>query len=123
MACFLAPATAAIITTTVRKKIAPKYHLDWLNTMLWGGVIVLAVEHIVHKEVVPYPPFLTAGFSKVLPEILKVGVPMIFAVTLVWAVMVLVIRIINDEKNYKLGFLSLMLWGATIMILVDHLLG
>ena len=26
-------------------------------------------------------------------------------------------------KRYKLGFLSLMLWGATIMILIDHLLG
>jgi hypothetical protein len=25
--------------------------------------------------------------------------------------------------KYKLGFLSLMLWGATIMILVDHVLG
>lgn len=27
------------------------------------------------------------------------------------------------KKKYKLGFLSLMLWGATIMILADHLLG
>ncbi|MCK5460924.1 hypothetical protein KAI58_02985 [Candidatus Gracilibacteria bacterium] len=27
------------------------------------------------------------------------------------------------KKEYKLDFLSLMLWGATIMILVDHLLG
>ena len=27
------------------------------------------------------------------------------------------------KKKYKLGFLSLMLWGDTIMILVDHLLG
>jgi hypothetical protein len=27
------------------------------------------------------------------------------------------------KKRFKLGFLSLMLWGATIMILVDHLLG
>ncbi len=27
------------------------------------------------------------------------------------------------KRKYKLGFLSLMLWGATIMILVDHLLG
>jgi len=26
-------------------------------------------------------------------------------------------------KKYKLGFLSLMLWGATIMILIDHWLG
>ncbi|MEO0114215.1 MAG: hypothetical protein ABIK93_01915 [candidate division WOR-3 bacterium] len=27
------------------------------------------------------------------------------------------------KKRYRLGFLSLMLWGATIMMLVDHLLG
>jgi len=27
------------------------------------------------------------------------------------------------QKKHKLGFLSLMLWGATIMILVDHILG
>lgn len=27
------------------------------------------------------------------------------------------------KKKYNLGFLSLMLWGATIMILVDHILG
>ena len=26
-------------------------------------------------------------------------------------------------KDYKLGFLALMLWGAAIMILVDHILG
>jgi len=27
------------------------------------------------------------------------------------------------KNKYKLGFLSLMLWGAVIMILVDHILG
>ena len=26
-------------------------------------------------------------------------------------------------KDYKLGFLALMLWGAVAMILVDHILG
>jgi len=26
-------------------------------------------------------------------------------------------------KDYKLGFLALMLWGATAMILIDHVLG
>ena len=26
-------------------------------------------------------------------------------------------------KDYKLGFLALMLWGATVMFLVDHILG
>jgi len=27
------------------------------------------------------------------------------------------------KKKYQLGFLSLMLWGSTIMILIDHILG
>jgi hypothetical protein len=26
-------------------------------------------------------------------------------------------------RDYKLGFLALMLWGAVIMILIDHILG
>jgi hypothetical protein len=26
-------------------------------------------------------------------------------------------------KKYKLGVLSMMLWGAAVMILVDHILG
>jgi len=26
-------------------------------------------------------------------------------------------------KDYKLGFLALMLWGAVAMILIDHILG
>lgn len=29
----------------------------------------------------------------------------------------------NAGKNYKLHMLALMLWGATLMILVDHLIG
>ncbi|MFH1639261.1 MAG: hypothetical protein ABIB93_02990 [Chloroflexota bacterium] len=98
MACFLAPTVAAIATTAIRKRISPKYHLDWLIAMLWGGVIMLAVEHISHKELVPYPPFLTAGLSEVLPEILKVGVPMTLAIVLVWAIMVLVAKNMSKKK-------------------------
>lgn len=36
------------------------------------------------------------------------------AATLLWFLL---------KRKHKLGFLSLMLWGAAIMILVDHLLG
>ena len=28
----------------------------------------------------------------------------------------------KDRKKYKLGFLSLMLWGVAIMVFVDHLI-
>jgi hypothetical protein len=44
------------------------------------------------------------------------------ATTFIAAFIATFLRIILKNK-YKLGFLSLMLWGATIMILVDHILG
>jgi len=41
------------------------------------------------------------------------------------AVSAVSVTVLNSflPKRLKLGFLSLMLWGATIMILIDHLLG
>ena len=30
---------------------------------------------------------------------------------------------IKDNDTYKLGFLSLLLWGTTLMVFVDHLIG
>lgn len=88
MACFLVPMSAAIVTTAVSKKVPEKYHLDWLNSMLWGGVAMLAVEHISHREIVLYPPFLTAGLSEVFPEMMRVGIPMTLAIFLIWGIMV-----------------------------------
>jgi hypothetical protein len=93
MACFIAPAAIAIITTSLKKKIAPKYHLEWLNTMLWGGVIMLVVDHIANGEIVAYPPFLTAmknpaGISVLLREVITVGGAMTIAIVAVWAIMV-----------------------------------
>lgn len=42
--------------------------------------------------------------------------------TLIAASLVTVLRLLGI-REYKLGMLSLMLWGATVMILVDHVLG
>ena len=100
MACFLVPTAVAIVTTSVRKKVPEKYHLDWLNSMLWGGVVMLAVEHVSHGEVVPYPPFLTAGLHKVLPEMLKVGVPMTLAIFVIWGLMITVAAMIGKRERY-----------------------
>lgn len=93
MACFLAPTAAAIITTSIRKKIPSKYHLEWLNAMLWGGAVMLAVEHVTHGEIVPFPPFITAmqnpaDIPVMLSELATVGGAMTLAIVLVWAVMV-----------------------------------
>lgn len=95
MACFLTPATAAIITTSIRKKIPPKYHLEWLNAMLWGGVIMLLIEHIANGEIVLYPPFLTAlqnpaDIPMMLEELVIGGGVMTIAVIVVWITLVLI---------------------------------
>ncbi len=100
MACFLAPAAAAIAATAVRKKIPEKYHIDWLVSMLWGGVVMLAVEHIAHGEVVLYPPFLTAGLLEVFPEILRVGVPMALSIFLIWGIMVMIAARRSKKAKY-----------------------
>ena len=39
------------------------------------------------------------------------------------AVIVTAIWYAIDDSKYKLGFLSLILWGTTIMVFVDHVLG
>jgi hypothetical protein len=90
----------AIVTTTVRKKVSEKYHLNWLNSMLWGGVVMLAVEHICHREIVLYPPFLTAGLPEVLPETLRVGVPMTLSIFLIWGIMVTVAARMSKRVPY-----------------------
>jgi len=102
MACFLAPAAAAVITTGFRKKIPEYYHIGWLNSMLWGGVMMLAVEHITHGEIIFYPPFLTAIKNPantwiMLTEIVHVGGPMLLAIFTAWTVLV-VISNFNSKK-------------------------
>ena len=97
MACFVVPTAAAIVTTAIGKKVPEKYHMNWLNSMMWGGVVMLAVEHIAHGEVVLYPPFLTAGLSEVWPEMMRVGIPMTLSVFLIWGVMVAIAAIASKR--------------------------
>lgn len=107
MACFIAPAAEAIVTTAVQKLIgkerAERLKLKWLNIMLWGGVIILAVEHIWHGEVVPWPPFLTAmanpaDTAQMLHEMATVGTAMAITITLVWALMVVVYNVLVSKS-------------------------
>ncbi|HEC86664.1 MAG: hypothetical protein DRN12_05815 [Thermoplasmata archaeon] len=110
MACFLAPATEAVATTIIQKMIgrekAEKLRLRWLNTMLWGGVILLTIEHIWHGELVPWPPFLTAMSNPedaaiMVHEILTNGILMAAIVTLTWIVMVLLSSTLIQKKTVK----------------------
>jgi len=83
----------AIVTTIFRKKIPESLKIGWLNVMIWGGVVMLAVEHIAHGEVVPFPPFLTAmqtpaEIPMMLQEMATVGGTMTIAIVFIWLVMV-----------------------------------
>ncbi|MEM2908134.1 MAG: hypothetical protein QXP65_02930 [Candidatus Hadarchaeales archaeon] len=106
MACFLIPMALGVITTLFRKKFPTRYNINWLNALLWGGVVMLAVEHLAHGEIVPYPPFLTAGLSEVLPEMVRIGVPMALACTLLWAGMLTIaprLNLIKTTMETRLG--------------------
>jgi len=55
----------------------------------------LALEHVWHGEVVPWPPFLTAmenpaDVAPMLHEMATIGVGMAITVTVVWAIIVMV---------------------------------
>ena len=94
MACFLAPMALAIVTTIVQlitrnSDLAHKLKLSLLNTMLWGGVVILAAEHIFHGEITAFTPYLTAMSSPadtavMLSEIATIGGSMTAAISLTW---------------------------------------
>jgi hypothetical protein len=93
MACFITPMATGIITTVFRKKIPAALKISWLNIMLWGGVTMLAIEHIVNGEIMLYPPFLTAmqnpaAIPSMVQELVIVGGTMTIAVVLIWAILV-----------------------------------
>ncbi len=106
MACFIVPLTQAIATTAYRKHVEKKAqlegekclspfifhlsaHLKTLELMLWGGSLMLIVDHIISGEVTWIYPFFTAleaegGALVMLREMLTVGLPMSLIVTLAW---------------------------------------
>ncbi len=95
MACFIVPSSVAALTTVFRKKFPERWRVQWLNAMIWGGAVGLAVEHVAHQEIVPWFPFLTAMRSPaeaaaMLKEMALVGIPMTLALVGVWVVMVVV---------------------------------
>ncbi|KYH38472.1 MAG: hypothetical protein AYL28_003620 [Candidatus Bathyarchaeota archaeon B23] len=100
MACFLVPLVLAAILTILQRatgRAAERLQLGLLNTLLWGGVILLMFEHIWHGEVVPWPPFLTAmanpaDIPAMLQEMAVIGSAMLIAVTSTWGVVLTLSR-------------------------------
>lgn len=120
MACFIVPATEAIVTTVAQKVIKKKEgnnksetkirfseKLKWLNGMLWGGSGLLAFEHLWHGEITPFFPFLTAAndpadTAEMLHEMAASGSAMAILVTAVWAVAAAAAdKITAAQKNEK----------------------
>ena len=117
MACFLVSGGEALVVTAVAQvvkhheqksgaalqtqaeELSVKEAFPWsrrlmlLSYLLWGGVVLLAFEHVWHGEVVPWFPFLTAmndpgDTMEMLHEMGTVGVTMACLVTAVWGCMV-----------------------------------
>lgn len=93
MACFITPTIVAVVTTILQRanrQLSDRLNLKALNTMLWGGSVLLAVEHALHGELAPRPPFLTAApnISGILYEAGTTGILMALAVSTLWGSMV-----------------------------------
>jgi len=99
IACLVAPATAAIVTSFCKKKIPAKYHFDWLILMYIGGTVMLLVDHVLNGEIVFYFPFFTAGRDEILREIIGVGIPMTFALLLFWLILVTVVNALHKRST------------------------
>lgn len=120
MACFIVPATEAVITTVATKVIEKKEaksevsvsahdaekfskKMKRLNNLLWGGSALLAFEHLWHGEISLAFPFLTAMESHaettvMLKEMSTVGVGMAAVITFVWFASLFVVKAIDSKK-------------------------
>ena len=108
MACFIIPATGAVIAhichkqikkheTRTNHSIALSTKIGWLTQLLGGGALLLAFEHVWHGEVVPWFPFLTAttspeSMAEMLREMATTGVVMLLLCVAVWGVMLAVVH-------------------------------
>ncbi len=81
-----------MVTTVFRKKFPVKYHINWLNMLLWGGIGGLALEHVAHGEIIGSFPFLTAvkagNTMEMLAEMGTIGGAMLAACIGIWLVMI-----------------------------------
>lgn len=105
MACFTAAIVEVAAVSLIKRKVAQKelsqassttqspkiplsVKLGWLVTMLWGGVFLLAIEHIYHGEIIAQFPFLTAvrdgNTHEMLVEIATIGGGICVLIPLVW---------------------------------------
>lgn len=114
MACFLTPLSLGVVLWAVQKTKkgkawAEKWGISWLNTLIFGGSLLLAFEHIAHGEIVPWPPFLTAMASPadtavMLHEMVIYGGAMSIVLVATWGVIYVVMTRVLDLDPKKLPF-------------------
>lgn len=80
--------------------------LAYLELTLFSGSFLLAIEHILHGEVVPFPPFLTAAsnpadLAEMLTEMGTVGFAMLAILLVAWGVGVLIADYFKFKKRKK----------------------
>ncbi len=119
MCCLLIPVAEAIVVSLVTRAIRSREFIDavpqvgmsgegefkiplsrkmkWLSNLLWGGSALLAFEHVWHGEITPWFPFITAAgnpdaMAAMFREMATAGVTMAALVTMVWAVILLVVK-------------------------------
>jgi hypothetical protein len=118
MACFIATAAEAVVTSIISKKsekneskkckISFSRKVRWLSNMLWGGTALLVFEHIWHGEIVPFFPFLTAaqtpdGAVEMIKEIASAGFVMGAIVTAVWGGIIAIVHLFEKEERKIVG--------------------
>ena len=90
MSCYIVPLVEAALVSVCRKAGVKSgfvgRNLGSLELMLWGGSVMLVVDHAINGELFAWTPY----------EMLTVGVPMAVALTLVWLIYAL---IINHKTN------------------------
>ena len=130
MACFLVSATVGIGVAVARHivknhenklelegktQLPEKFGSDvkwsqklaYLELTLFSGSFLLAIEHILHGEVVPFPPFLTAASNpadaaEMLTEMGTIGVAMLAILLVAWGVGVAIVDYFKFKKR-KVG--------------------
>lgn len=92
VACFITPLATGLLVELLKRYVKTwRGRLSLLSKMLLGGSFILALEHVWHGEVVPYPPFLTAmsnpaDIPVMLGEMAVVGTSMVLATVATWAI-------------------------------------
>ena len=128
MACFLVSATVGIGAAVARHIVKHRENkleaegktqlpekfgsdvkwskkLGYLELTLFSGSFVLALEHILHGEVVPFPPLLTAAgegpeaVQEMLTEMGTVGVAMLAILLVAWGVGVAIVDYFKFKKR------------------------